>query len=99
MSRQRELGAEGKGGEEEEENRTGLVVVVWYDVLVEGGSTQLPEYRWGETETGRKTLETVIYYRTAFSANSNFFFTPRFLTDRVQQLHYTRSEDAPALAV
>lgn len=77
MSRQREPGAEGKGGEEEEENRTGLVVVVWYDVLVEGGSTHSTRnIGGGRQRPSGKTLETVIYYRTAFSANSNFFSYP-----------------------
>lgn len=54
-------------------------------------------YVVGETEGEDDSLEMVIRNQTAFFPDSNFFFpTPRFSTDRVQHLHYSRSGDAPA---
>lgn len=53
---------------------------------------------WGDEGAARR-LEKVIYSRTAFSAYSNFFFTPRFCPTRVQQLHLPHSGDAPALRI
>lgn len=53
---------------------------------------------WGDGVAARR-LEKVIYSQTAFSAGSNFFFTPRFCPTRVQQLHLSHSGDAPALMI
>lgn len=53
---------------------------------------------WGDGGAARR-LEKVIYNQAAFSADSNFFFTPRFCPTRVQQLHRSHSGDAPALRI